>query len=241
MVDVDPAYLDLGAPAFMSEALRAPRRRVWSSTPAASARRSEAACRSLDLALALAAILFLLPLLVVIALMVRAQDGGPALFAHKRIGRGGQLFPCLKFRSMVTDADARLAALLDSDETARIEWERDQKLRRDPRTTAFGRFLRRSSLDELPQLFNVVRGDMSLVGPRPIVAAEAKRYGRALRRYCAVKPGITGLWQISGRSDVNYRRRVVMDCAYVRRRSFVLNCRIIVVTIPALLMQRGAY
>jgi exopolysaccharide production protein ExoY len=169
------------------------------------------------------------------------QDGGPVVFAHRRIGRDGRHFRCLKFRSMAVDAEERLAELLARDPQARDEWERDHKLRNDPRVTKLGAFLRKSSLDELPQLVNVLKGEMSLVGPRPIVDAEAPKYGRRFRHYCAVKPGITGLWQVSGRNDTSYRARVAMDCVYAARRNALLDARIMLATIPAVLLSRGSY
>src|SRR5205085_5042530 len=121
------------------------------------------------------------------------------------------------------------------------EWEKDHKLRNDPRVTKLGAFLRKSSLDELPQLFNVLRGEMSLVGPRPIVDAEAAKYGRRFRHYCAVKPGITGLWQVSGRNDTSYRTRVAMDCIYAQRRNALLDAKVLAATVPAVLIARGSY
>ncbi|MDP1987683.1 sugar transferase, partial [Phenylobacterium sp.] len=151
-------------------------------------------CRFLDVVIALAVLLFIAPLMLVIAGLIKLQDGGPALFRQARIGQGGEAFYCLKFRTMVTDAEVRLNALLARDPEARREWELDHKLRKDPRITALGAFLRKSSLDELPQLFNVQKGEMSLVGPRPIVTAEIPRYGRWFAHYCAVRPGVTGLW-----------------------------------------------
>jgi lipopolysaccharide/colanic/teichoic acid biosynthesis glycosyltransferase len=184
---------------------------------------------------------FLLPLLVVLTLCVVAQDGGPAVFAHERIGRGGRRFKCLKFRSMVRNADEKLAELLKRDPVARAEWARDHKLRRDPRVTPIGDFLRKSSLDELPQLFNVLRGEMCIVGPRPIVVAEVPRYGRRFEHYCLVKPGITGLWQVSGRNDVSYRRRVAMDSLYARRKNLAWDIQLLVLTAPAILFARGSY
>jgi exopolysaccharide production protein ExoY len=197
--------------------------------------------RVLDVAIALLALIFVLPLMAVIALAIFLQDGGPILFSHRRIGRGGKPFYCYKFRSMAVDAEARLAGLLARDAAARIEWELNHKLRNDPRVTPLGLFLRRSSLDELPQLLNVLQGTMSLVGPRPIVDAEIPRYGKRFRHYCAVKPGITGLWQISGRNDVNYRTRVAMDCLYAKSQSPALYLWIVVVTIPAVLSRKGSY
>jgi lipopolysaccharide/colanic/teichoic acid biosynthesis glycosyltransferase len=185
--------------------------------------------------------LFVLPLMLAIALAIFAQDGGPVLFRHRRVGRNGQPFYCMKFRTMAVDAEARLADLLASDPAARAEWDMDFKLRNDPRVTPIGRFLRRSSLDELPQLFNLMRGEMSLVGPRPIVEAEIPRYGWRYKHYCMVKPGITGLWQVSGRNDVSYRRRVAMDCIYARRKSAWLDICVIAATLPAVLAKRGSY
>jgi lipopolysaccharide/colanic/teichoic acid biosynthesis glycosyltransferase len=197
--------------------------------------------RALDVAIALLTLLFVLPLMGVIALAIFVQDGGPILFSHRRIGRGGKSFHCYKFRSMAIDAEERLAELLARDPIARAEWARDHKLRDDPRATPLGVFLRRSSLDELPQLFNVLQGTMSLVGPRPIVDAEIARYGKRFQHYCAVKPGITGLWQVSGRNDVSYRTRVALDCIYAKSRSPGLYLWIVVVTIPAVLLRKGSY
>jgi exopolysaccharide production protein ExoY len=202
---------------------------------------NEIGVRTLDLTIALSILIFILPLLIVIAVMVRMQDGGRAVFAHERIGRNGRMFKCLKFRSMVPDAGRRLSELLDRDPDARAEWDRDHKLKNDPRITRVGAFLRRSSLDELPQLFNVLRGDMSIVGPRPIVTAEITRYGRRFQHYCAVKPGITGLWQVSGRNDVAYRRRVAMDTIYARHKSLVWDIKLLLLTVPAVLFASGSY
>jgi exopolysaccharide production protein ExoY len=195
----------------------------------------------MNIAVALAALLFLLPVMLLVALAVYAQDGGPILFAHQRIGLNGRRFHCLKFRSMAVDAEQRLAAVLATDPAALAEWQRDHKLRCDPRVTALGDFLRKTSLDELPQLLNVLRGDMSLVGPRPIVEAEIAKYGRRFREYCAVKPGITGLWQVRGRNDTSYRTRVALDCVYARRRNVGLDAYIIACTVPAVLARRGSY
>lgn len=196
---------------------------------------------AMNFLIALVALIFLAPLMITVAFLVYAQDGGPAIFAHKRLGKGGRHFRCLKFRSMAMDAEERLAELLARDPVARAEWEKDHKLRDDPRVTKLGAFLRKSSLDELPQLLNVLRGEMSLVGPRPIVDAEVPKYGRRFRHYCAVKPGITGLWQVSGRNDTSYRSRVAMDCIYAERRSALLDAKIMVATVPAVLLSRGSY
>jgi undecaprenyl-phosphate galactose phosphotransferase len=172
--------------------------------------------RAFDLVAALSLLLFVAPLMAVIALRIKLADGGPVFFAHTRVGRQGQLFKCYKFRTMVTNSAEVLARLLAHDPTARAEWERERKLKHDPRITAIGRLLRRTSLDELPQLINVVRGEMSLVGPRPVVPDELALYGEAKIYYLQVRPGLTGLWQISGRNDVDYERRVSLDTWYVR-------------------------
>lgn len=197
--------------------------------------------RWIEVPICLALLVFLAPLMLLVALAVKLQDGGPALFGHSRIGRGGESFKCLKFRSMVVDAEARLQTLLATDPEARREWEQDHKLRKDPRVTAFGEFLRRSSLDELPQLINVLRGEMSLVGPRPITAGEAVRYRRYFKIYCQVRPGMTGLWQVSGRNDVSYRRRIALDVTYAKMRNLRLYVGILFATGPAVLARRGAH
>ena len=198
-------------------------------------------CRALDIIIALFVIAFIAPLMCAVCLGIKLQDGGPVLFGHYRIGRHGRSFRCWKFRSMVVNAEDRLAAVLASDPEARAEWEASHKLRTDPRITAFGRFLRVSSLDELPQLLNVLAGEMSLVGPRPIVTSEVVRYGRWFSHYTAVRPGITGLWQINGRSDVSYRERVAMDVLFSRTQSVARYISILICTIPAVLKRSGSY
>lgn len=197
--------------------------------------------RILDILISLVALIFFAPLMVAIGFAIKVQDGGPMFFGHKRIGYGGKAFRCWKFRSMVTDAEARLTALLSNDPEARKEWEADHKLKRDPRITLLGDFLRKSSLDELPQLFNILIGEMSVVGPRPIVTAEIAKYGRWFDRYTAVRPGLTGLWQVSGRSDIDYRQRVALDVLYVRRASVSAYLRIVARTIPAVILRSGSY
>jgi lipopolysaccharide/colanic/teichoic acid biosynthesis glycosyltransferase len=197
--------------------------------------------RIIDVTASVVALVFLAPLFIVIALLIKIQDGGPVLFAHHRIGRGGQSFRCLKFRSMVVNAEERLREHLASNAEARKEWAENQKLRKDPRITPVGVFLRKSSIDELPQIINVLLGEMSLVGPRPIVTSEIAHYGRSFRHYCCVRPGITGLWQVSGRNDVSYRRRVALDRAYVRCRGLGLYVVIMFKTVPAVLRSSGCY
>jgi Undecaprenyl-phosphate galactose phosphotransferase WbaP len=185
-------------------------------------------------------LLLMTPLLLTLIIIVRA-DGGPAFYRHRRIGAGGRVFDCIKFRSMVVDADRVLRRVLATDRAAAKEWAATQKLRDDPRVTPIGRFLRRSSLDELPQLFNVLRGEMSLVGPRPIVHAEVAKYGTDIEHYYAAKPGITGLWQVSGRSEMSYVRRVQLDAWYVRNWTLWHDIAILFKTIPAVFLQRGAH
>ncbi|MCZ8142665.1 MAG: sugar transferase [Acetobacteraceae bacterium] len=197
--------------------------------------------RALDIIGAGLWLVLLSPFFLIVALMVRA-DGGPAFFAHQRVGRGGKLFGCLKFRSMVIDSQARLEALLASDPAARAEWEATRKLKNDPRITRIGRFLRSTSLDELPQLINVLRGEMSLVGPRPVQVAEIDRYyGASAAHYMAVRPGITGLWQVSGRSETSYESRVALDVSYVSRPSMLTDLSILLRTPVAVLSRRGAH
>jgi Undecaprenyl-phosphate galactose phosphotransferase WbaP len=197
--------------------------------------------RALDIIGAGVGLVLLAPFFLIVALMVRA-DGGPAFFAHQRVGRGGKLFGCLKFRSMVVDSQARLETLLASDPAARAEWEATRKLKNDPRITRIGRFLRSTSLDELPQLINVLRGEMSLVGPRPVQEAEIDRYyGASAAHYMAVRPGITGLWQVSGRSETSYESRVALDVSYVSRPSLLADISILLRTPVAVLSRRGAH
>jgi lipopolysaccharide/colanic/teichoic acid biosynthesis glycosyltransferase len=197
--------------------------------------------RALDIVGAGVGLVLLAPFFLIVALMVRA-DGGPAFFAHQRVGRGGKLFGCLKFRSMVVDSQARLEALLANDPTARAEWEATRKLKNDPRITRLGSFLRSTSLDELPQLINVLLGEMSLVGPRPVQEAEIDRYyGASAAHYMAVRPGITGLWQVSGRSETSYESRVALDVSYVSRPSLLADISILLRTPVAVLSRRGAH
>lgn len=195
--------------------------------------------RAQDLTIAILALLFFGPLMILIACGVALT--GPVLFSQERIGRNGQLFRCYKFRTMAVDAEQRLADLLANDPEARREWATMRKLTRDPRITAAGRFLRLSSLDELPQLFNVLRGEMSVVGPRPIVSSEGEMYGRYIHDYCRVKPGLTGMWQVSGRNGTTYRRRVALDVYYSRHANLGLDLQIILKTIPAVLKADGVY
>ncbi|MFN4025634.1 MAG: sugar transferase [Hyphomonas sp.] len=196
--------------------------------------------RAFDIFVACLALILVAPLLLVIGVMIRLQDGRPAVYSQKRYGLNGRVFNCLKLRSMVPDAAERLQDVLEADAAAKAEWSATQKLTNDPRVTPIGRFIRASSIDELPQLINVIRGDMSLVGPRPITLSERPRYGENFAYYCSVLPGITGLWQISGRSNVCYQHRVTLDVTYAQTRSFWGDVKIILKTIPAVAFSVGA-
>jgi undecaprenyl-phosphate galactose phosphotransferase len=196
--------------------------------------------RAMDVTGAALLLTILSPLLLTIALLV-LRDGGQMLFGHRRIGAQGRQFRCWKFRTMVPNAEAVLRDLLRRDPEAKREWEKDFKLRNDPRITPIGRFLRSTSLDELPQLINVLMGEMSLVGPRPIVNDEIARYGAAFHDYTRCRPGITGVWQVSGRNDTGYRRRVHLDQHYARHYSFGGDIAILLRTPVAVLRRSGAY
>ena len=180
--------------------------------------------RLFDIVVAGTALLFVAPLILIVAIVIRLQDGGRAFYSQRRYGLDGETFNCFKLRSMVPNAKEQL----------------DELLTNDPRITSIGKFIRKTSIDELPQLYNVLRGDMSLVGPRPIVENEISKYGDSYRHYCAVRPGITGLWQVSGRSDTSYPQRVAADVEYARNRSFWGDVKIVMMTIPAVLNSKGA-
>ncbi|MBU2326284.1 MAG: sugar transferase [Alphaproteobacteria bacterium] len=195
--------------------------------------------RVFDIVFSLLAALFLLPALVVIAIALLLIDGRPIIFRHKRIGRGGRSFSCLKFRSMRKDADKVLAELLETDAERRQEWENSQKLKNDPRIHWLGKLLRITSFDELPQLFNILAGDMSIVGPRPIVADELDRYGPNLNCYLAMTPGLTGLWQVSRRPDTSYEERIQFDVEYYKSCSMRTDLSIIMKTIIVVLFARN--
>ena len=196
--------------------------------------------RGFDFVAATLLILLLSPLLAALSILIR-KDGGTAMYGHTRVGRDGRKFKCLKFRSMQIDADKVLKKLLEDDPAARAEWDKDFKLKNDPRITRIGHFLRKTSLDELPQLFNVVMGDMSLVGPRPIVEEELERYGEQVALYLEVNPGMTGLWQISGRNDTTYAERVALDTWYVQNWSLWYDIAILFKTIGVVFKRSGAY
>ena len=210
--------------------------------PGAFARRSydTSVKRLFDVAVTLVLLAFISPLFLLLFVAIRL-DGGPCLFRHDRVGFGGKTFKCLKFRTMVPDSAAALERHFAVNPYAQIEWTETHKLRNDPRITRVGAFLRKSSLDEVPQLLNVLMNDMSLVGPRPITASETSRYGSALAVYLSVLPGITGLWQVSGRSKTTYEKRIQLDVDYVSNRSFGKDISILLRTIPAVLLRGGAY
>lgn len=194
-----------------------------------------------DLCMTFVIALLALPFVMLIYLAVAMLSRGRPVYRQRRIGHGGKPFFIYKFTSMRPNADAVLEALLKEDAELRSEWERDHKLKHDPRITRFGHFLRKTSLDELPQLYNVLRGEMSLVGPRPIVEGEVEKYGDFFHYYTAVKPGITGLWQVSGRNDIDYEERVWLDVWYVRNWSVDLDVMLLLKTFNAVVRKRGSY
>jgi exopolysaccharide production protein ExoY len=196
--------------------------------------------RMLDIGTASTALLLLLPVFAVVCGAAKLSRTGPIFFSQERVGRQGRIFRCIKFRSMYPDADERLAELLRDDADFRQAWLTHHKVANDPRVTPVGRWLRKTSLDELPQLINVLRGEMSIIGPRPVVPAESVRYGEALPKVLSVRPGLTGLWQCSGRNSLSYAERIALDVRYVERQSVVLDARILVKTVRAILTGHGA-
>ncbi|MCI7612497.1 MAG: undecaprenyl-phosphate galactose phosphotransferase WbaP [Selenomonadaceae bacterium] len=194
-----------------------------------------------DIVVTVTGSILLLPFIMLLALLVGIDNKGRVIFAHRRVGRNGKLFSCYKFQTMVKDADKALVQYLSENAAARKEWERSFKLTNDPRVTRLGAFLRRTSLDELPQIVNVLKGEMSLVGPRPIVEAEMQMYGENIREYLMVRPGITGMWQTSGRSDTTYEERVQMDTWYVRNWSVWIDMKYLMKTFSAVVQKKGAY
>jgi exopolysaccharide production protein ExoY len=196
--------------------------------------------RVIDIILAVSGIILLAPLFVICFVAVTFSSPGPALFGHRRVGFNGRKFDCLKFRTMVADAPERLRNLLETDPLVAAEWTTSRKLQNDPRVTAIGAILRKSSLDELPQLFNVLKGEMSIVGPRPVTEEELVRYSSAVNAYLACRPGITGLWQVSGRSATTYGKRIACDTFYANNWSLSLDAKILIVTLPAVLITDAA-
>lgn len=197
--------------------------------------------RAFDILFAATFLLLSFPFLVLLSIMLQIDSPGSLFFVQRRVGRHGRQFGCIKFRTMQENADQLLERILAESPEARREWEADHKLRNDPRISRLGRIVRKLSLDELPQLVNILRGEMSVVGPRPIVSAEVPKYGAFIADYCAVKPGLTGLWQVSGRNDTTYDQRVQFDVEYRKRASFLLDISIVLRTLPAVLLVRGSY
>lgn len=197
--------------------------------------------RLFDIVVAATITLAVLPSLVALCIILYLNDPGPIFYKHRRLGFRGRYFDCIKFRTMKVDGDAILREHLSRCPKARREWQETHKLRNDPRVTRIGAIVRKLSLDEFPQLINVLRGDMSIVGPRPIVEAEVGRYGHYFEHYCLVRPGLTGLWQTSGRSDTSYQQRVNLDVTYVARKSVLLDTWLIFKTVPVVLLARGSY
>ncbi|MDO5757783.1 MAG: sugar transferase [Rhodobacterales bacterium] len=202
---------------------------------------SDGAKRGFDIIGATLILLFFLPVFMLVAFLILLLHGRPVFFSHTRIGRGDAPFPCLKFRTMHCDAERRLAACLVADPARQLEWAEGQKLRHDPRILGVGRLLRKSSLDELPQLINVLRGDMSLVGPRPIISEEKSKYGDDFTAYAVLRPGITGLWQVSGRNHTTYDERVALDMHYAETRTMAGDLRILLRTVAVVVTGYGAY
>ncbi len=196
--------------------------------------------RALDIGLALTALILLSPMMLGVALLIKLTSPGRVFYGHRRIGFSGRQFRCWKFRTMVEDGDRVLEEYLNQNPHERATWLAERKLRDDPRVTPVGAVLRKLSVDELPQLFNILMGQMSVVGPRPVVADELTNYRQSVGHYLRTRPGLTGLWQVSGRNDTSYRNRVVMDRAYVRRWSMMLDLWIILRTVPAVLSSQGA-
>ncbi len=197
--------------------------------------------RGLDVSVVVFALIVFLPLILTIVALLVLTQGRPILFRHHRVGRGGKVFPCFKFRTMAVQGDDILRRHLATNAEARSEWDETRKLKNDPRITPLGHILRKSSIDELPQFMNILRGEMSLVGPRPIVDDEIKYYGPHIQHYYRVRPGLTGAWQIAGRNDVSYSTRVQLDSDYVANWSFGRDLSILVKTVPAVLRSKGSY
>ena len=197
--------------------------------------------RAFDMSAASVALLLLLPFCLTLILLMLVLQGRPILIKQKRVGRRGMMFGCLKFRTMVVNADEMLSAHLKTDPLARAEWETTRKLKVDPRVTPLGQVLRKLSVDELPQFINVLRGEMSLVGPRPIVLDEIAHYGTRIDLYHSVRPGLTGSWQVAGRNNLSYSLRVEMDSHYVENWSLGRDLAILIKTVPAVLTAKGCY
>jgi len=198
--------------------------------------------RVFDVVFSVFALIITLPITIPIVLIIKLTDGGNIIYGHERVGKDGEKFKVLKFRSMYMDADKKLKEILENDPKAKEEWEKTFKLKNDPRITPIGKFLRKTSLDELPQFINVLKGEMSVVGPRPVVEEELiKYYKEKADLYKSVKPGVTGYWQVEGRSDTDYDERIKMDEYYIKNQSFLFDLKIILKTIKVMITRKGAY
>jgi exopolysaccharide production protein ExoY len=197
--------------------------------------------RSFDILVAFAALIVLSPIFVLIMALVKYSDGGSVFYGHRRIGYNGSMFRCLKFRTMSENSDTLLQQYFEQNPAAYEEWRTTRKLQDDPRVTVVGTVLRKLSLDELPQLINILRGEMSIVGPRPVVEDELELYEASAVYYLQTRPGLTGLWQVSGRNDVSYSARIEFDTHYVRNWSLAADLVIVARTIPAVCLSRGSY
>lgn len=198
--------------------------------------------RLFDVLFSLTALVIGFPIYALIGILVKLSSPGPIVYGHERVGRGGKMFSCYKFRTMFPDADDRLHDILSRDPALKQEWDTTHKLKNDPRVTPVGALLRRTSLDELPQFWNVLKGDLSIVGPRPVVEIEVTKFlGPKAATILSIRPGLTCLWQVAGRSNTSYDMRVILDEHYVQNRSLLMDIRIIAQTVPALLSSRGAY
>ena len=216
----------------------------WSGTaPTAGFRRIKKSGlkRAMDLAVAWPLVVFIGPLLMIVYALIKIFDPGPALFTQLRVGKDGKTFTVYKFRTMRVDAQQRLQALLDADPVAAAEWQKYEKLKEDPRVTVLGKFLRKSSIDELPQLLNILKGEMSIVGPRPVQTSETQRYGTDFPFHSACRPGVVGLWQVSGRNKLTYAQRVAYDIEYVQTWTIWADFVILMRAIPVVLLRDGAY
>jgi exopolysaccharide production protein ExoY len=223
---------------FVGDAVQSPPSRQAVRQPAASV--GGLGKRALDIGIAVTALILLMPLMLGVALLVKLTSTGPVLFGHERVGFAGQRFRCWKFRTMLTNGECLLEEHFLKQPGERAIWLAERKLINDPRITPLGAVLRKLSVDELPQLYNILLGQMSIVGPRPVVAEELENYQHSAGHYLRTRPGLTGLWQVSGRNDTSYRERVLLDRLYVRRWSMLLDMWIILRTVPAVLCSRGA-
>lgn len=196
--------------------------------------------RAFDIIFALFFLIILSPFILILALLIK-KDGGPAFYGHERIGQNGIRFKCLKFRSMAVNSQELLQQILNNNPEARQEWETTFKLKNDPRITTIGHFIRKTSLDEIPQLINILKGEMSTVGPRPVTEKELPMYNEDVKYYLMTKPGLTGLWQVSGRNDIDYESRVKLDTNYIQNWSFFKDIIIILKTVKVVLKKDGAY